>query len=70
METFKEKGLGILFGQFLFLDYSFRWFLVGPPNHTFTHWKMHNFGQINEISMNDVKIVEILKKLDLKLQNN
>jgi hypothetical protein len=31
---------------------------------------MHTFGQINDILVIDVKIVEILKKLDLKAQNN
>jgi hypothetical protein len=36
MKTFKEKGLEILFGRFLFLDCPLKVFLVGPPNHTFT----------------------------------
>jgi hypothetical protein len=40
MKKIQEKGLGILFGQFLFFDYPLRWFLVGPPNHTFT---LHGF---------------------------
>jgi hypothetical protein len=31
---------------------------------------MHYFGQINDILVNDVNIVEILKKSDLKAQNN
>jgi hypothetical protein len=37
MNFFKEKGPWILFGQFLFLDFPLKVFLVGPPNHTFTY---------------------------------
>jgi hypothetical protein len=33
-ENIFKKGLGILFDQFLFLDYPLKVFLVGPPNHT------------------------------------
>jgi hypothetical protein len=35
MKKFK-KGLGVLFGQFLFLDHSLKLFLMGPPNCTCT----------------------------------
>jgi hypothetical protein len=35
MKAFKELGPGILFDQFLFLDFPLRWFLVGPTNLTF-----------------------------------
>jgi len=35
VNTFKGKGLGILFGQFFFFNHSLRWILMGPPNHTF-----------------------------------
>jgi hypothetical protein len=35
-EKFKEKGPRILFGHFLSFDFPLKWFLVGPPNHTFT----------------------------------
>jgi hypothetical protein len=37
MKIFKEKGPRILVGQIFFLDCPLRVFLVGPPNHTFTH---------------------------------
>jgi hypothetical protein len=39
-EKIQEKGLGILFGQFLFFDCPLRWLVVGPPDHTFT---LHGF---------------------------
>ncbi len=35
MKTFKEKGLGILFDQILFLEHSLRWFLIVSPNCTY-----------------------------------
>jgi hypothetical protein len=40
MKKIQQKGLGILFGQFWFLDCPLRWLLVGPPNHTFA---LHGF---------------------------
>jgi hypothetical protein len=40
MKKIQEKGLGILFGQILFLYCLLRWLVVGPPNHTFT---LHGF---------------------------
>jgi len=57
MKTFKEKGLWILFGQFLFLDFPLRVFLVGPPNHTFMC-----SSKTSNIAKNSIEFVWNLKK--------